>query len=145
VVEQVAEETMNRRTLFKSFAATAAGLLVPEPVRAYSFVGGWAATSVSVSFPSSASGCILFYDPLRETIRMRLLSSGETFDFCEPVAPGFLEPLDASPVPAIDGVSAAEYNRISLPLVGLTGSWADGEDVPTWSSGHGKRPEDFGT
>jgi hypothetical protein len=33
---------MNRRTLFKGFAATATGVLVPEPVRAYSFVGGWA-------------------------------------------------------------------------------------------------------
>ncbi len=32
---------MNRRQLLAGFAATASGLLLPEPVRAYSFVGGW--------------------------------------------------------------------------------------------------------
>lgn len=31
---------MNRRTLLTGFAATAAGLLVPEPRRVYSFIWG---------------------------------------------------------------------------------------------------------
>jgi hypothetical protein len=126
---------MNRRTLFKGFAATAAGLLVPEPVRAYSFVGGWAFA------PLPTTGCLLFYDPLRETIRMRLLGSGKTFDFCEPAASGIVSEITPNPAPAIDGISATEYDRISPPWVGLPGSWADGEEVPTWID----RPEDFGT
>lgn len=33
---------MNRRDLFRAFAATAGGVLMPEPVRVYSFAGGWA-------------------------------------------------------------------------------------------------------
>ena len=32
---------MNRRQLFQSLAACSAGILLPETVRAYSFVGGW--------------------------------------------------------------------------------------------------------
>lgn len=32
---------MNRRAFLSALTATASGLLVPEQVRAYSFVGGW--------------------------------------------------------------------------------------------------------
>lgn len=32
---------MNRRQLLTGFIATASGILVPEPRRVYSFVGGW--------------------------------------------------------------------------------------------------------
>jgi hypothetical protein len=45
---------MNRR----SFLALAPGLLVPEPVRAYSFVGGWRAEPEVrwFAFPATPSG-----------------------------------------------------------------------------------------
>lgn len=32
---------MNRRLFLSALVGTAAGVVVPEPVRAYSFVGGW--------------------------------------------------------------------------------------------------------
>jgi hypothetical protein len=43
---------MNRRTLFKGFAATAAGLLVPEPTRGVIY--GDSANAVTVVIPGEA-------------------------------------------------------------------------------------------
>lgn len=33
---------INRRNLFKVLGLTAGGIFIPEPVKVYSFVGGWA-------------------------------------------------------------------------------------------------------
>jgi hypothetical protein len=123
---------MNRRTLFKGFAATAAGLLVPEPVRAYSFVGGWAMSA------TPQTGCVVFYDPLREMIGIRTFGNDvKVLGLCEAIEPGarsvtlkseFHFVLD--PTEACGGIWRADYDRA------LDGAWA-GRSGP-WS-------EDFGT
>jgi hypothetical protein len=106
---------MNRRTLFKGFAATAAGLLVPEPVRAYSFVGGWVEHTVS------RSGCIGFGDAPDDTIRIKREDNG-------------VKTL------AIDWDELKSSARWSVEF---TRSRANG--VWTAVPGTWKRPEDFGT
>jgi hypothetical protein len=52
---------VNRRRLFQGFAAVASGLLVPEPVRVYSFVGGWRGEPWGYAYWAPAGGAEIMF------------------------------------------------------------------------------------